>query len=151
MQAYKEFSPTQLDTKGAFLDDQQDWIVAPCGLSRDSGCLEQSNWSASIKILGGESDTLKIRRFGHWACGWFEIILVHPSRKAEIEGLEQDLEDYPVLDDDDFSEREHQAKNEYWGLFSLQERIDLCREAGISIFQARRNYIPSDVGGYVEV
>ena len=44
--------------------------------TRDSRCLEESNWRSALRVLGGESDTVVIHRFGHWACGWWESLAV---------------------------------------------------------------------------
>jgi hypothetical protein len=61
-----------------------------------------------LNIIGGESDDVVVLRFGHWANGWFEIALVKPGSKAEAiaRDIEKGLEDYPVIDEDDFCERE---------------------------------------------
>ena len=114
MQRYKEFRPTGFDCKGLALDDRQEWFVLPCGRNRDSGCLDESNFACALKSLGGESDDVEVHRFGHWACGWFEIIIVRPESAAEKEArdIEAALADYVVLDESDFSEREYEAANE---------------------------------------
>ena len=55
-------------------------------------------------------------RFGHWACGWFELILVNPASDKHLKiayQIKQDLDAYPVLDDDDYSEREYESHADY--------------------------------------
>lgn len=109
MQTYSTFSPTGFDSKGSFLPEQGDWLVAPCKRNRDSQSLDLSNWDKQIERLGGEhAQRVQIHRFGHWACGWFEIVLINPrSKKAKIgREIEKELENYPVLDENDFSTRE---------------------------------------------
>lgn len=141
MQTYSEYQPTGFDRRGAFLHDQGKWLVAPVGLNRDSGELEQSNFAVAIKMLGGESDQVQIHRFGHWACGWFEIIIVDPdSDKVSIlTDMENSLSDYPVLDEEDYSQREYDSINECWDDMGLSERIEQLQSAGGSIFAARRD------------
>lgn len=139
MQTYSEFRPTALDCRGLALDNQQDWVVLPVGRNRDSNALDESNFYTALEIMGGESETVEVHRFGHWACGWFEIIIAHPSLAAEVEKMEDALADYPVLDDDDLSEREWEAACETWGFMSLRDRIDLCKRAWVSILAARRD------------
>lgn len=125
MQKYSEFAPTGFDPRGSFLPEQGDWLVAPCKRNRDSKSLDLSNWDKQIERLGGEhSQRVQIHRFGHWACGWFEIVLINPrSKKAKIGAeIEKQLENYPVLDEDDFSAREwnnYQSnfKDDYLGCF----------------------------------
>jgi hypothetical protein len=135
---YSQYEPTGFDIAGLGLPDRQDWIVAPCGRNRDSGILDESNFHACLLALGGESETVEVHRFGHWACGWFELILVDPSRADEVTELADALEYYPLLDESDYSEREFEAVNETWESMSTRDRVDALREAGGSIFAARR-------------
>lgn len=121
MKTYKEWSPTEHDRKGLNLPDRHDWLVLPVILTRDSGCLEQSNFDSCFSRLGGESETLERHEFNHWACGWFAILLLHPSRQAEGEAIEERLEDYLVLNEDDFSRREWEAYAESWAKHGARE------------------------------
>jgi len=65
MRLYREFSPTQFDTKGLGLDDRQDWLVASVSRTRDSDCLAESNFETALKSLGGEGDDVEVHRFSH--------------------------------------------------------------------------------------
>ena len=126
MQTYKEFRPTCFNAAGAFLEEErQDWFVVPCGRTRDSGELDQSNFDTALAILGGESETCEVHRFGHWGPGWFEIIIVHPSRESEVEAIQESLENYPVLDDEDFSRREWEAYAEGWESYGAKDFVRL--------------------------
>jgi hypothetical protein len=107
------------------------WWVLPCGRNRDSDCLTESNFAVALKMLGGEGENVQIHRFGHWACGWYELIVVRPETdQARIaEEIEGSLEEYPVLDDSDFSDREHEAATVTWrDCFSVKERIEYVRK-----------------------
>lgn len=69
----------------------------------------------------------EVHRFGHWACGWLEIILVRPGTPCaqEAEECENALADYPVLNDSDHSELEHEEAQKTWSAcFSVRERIE---------------------------
>ena len=95
------------------------------GRSRDSDCLEESNFVEMLKAIGGESETVTVVREGHWAVGWVEWIAIHQddSRALEIaDGLRADLDDYPVLNEDDFSQRESDLVTEYWDGCSVRDR-----------------------------
>lgn len=107
MKTYKEYSPTEFDTKGLNLPDQQDWLVLPVIRTRDSDALEESNFRAVLSIIP-EGENTEIHRFNHWACGWFEIIIVKPNTKEHEEAIkiEERLENYPVLDEFLWSELE---------------------------------------------
>ena len=121
IQRYSEFRPTSFDVPGLSLEDRQDWIVVPVSQTRDSGPFDQSNFAVALDILGGESETVEVHRFGHWGPGWFEIIIVDPARMADVEGIADSLEAYPVLSDDDFSEREFNEYVETWNQWGERE------------------------------
>ena len=131
---YKDFSPSRFDPKGLSLEDKQEWLVLPCAHNRDSDCLTESNFYVAEKMLekiDPEGNDHSNERFGHWANGWFEIIVVRPNTPAakEAERIQEKLNDYPVLDEDDFSEREYKAAQETWrNCYSERERIDYIRD-----------------------
>lgn len=131
MQTYKQYRPTGFDPSGLGLSDRQDWLVLPCGRNRDSDCLAESNFASALASLGGESEMVEVHRFGHWACGWFEIILIKPGTDAatEAERIEAALSDYPILDDSDFSEREHEAAQQAWrDCYTDAQRLEYIAE-----------------------
>ena len=105
---------------GSSLEGRDEWLVF-LTQTRDSDHLTESNFAAALKTLGGESETVEIVRFGHWAVGWVEHLFVHPSRKAEVAAIEAQLEDYPALDEDDWSQRESDAAFESWVQFGCDE------------------------------
>lgn len=111
---YGDFRPTSFDHAGAFLRDRQEWLVIPTTRNRDSQSLAESNFAAALEILGGESETVEVHRFGHWGPGWFEVILVHPTRFADAQAIADRLENYPILDDEDASKREWEDYCESW-------------------------------------
>lgn len=124
MEPYKQHQPTGFDRAGAFLPDRQDWLVAPVTQTRDSGPIDESNFHSFLKGLGGESDDVEVHRFGHWACGWYEIILVDAKASAIValaQEMEDTLEGYPVLDEQDLSERESKAEQEGWDSWARRD------------------------------
>jgi hypothetical protein len=98
--------------------------------TRDSDVLTESNWDKALEALGGESDTVIIHRFGHWAVGWIEYLCVRSgSAAAEIaEDIDNALADYPVLDESDFCERESDAADKLWADWPVNWRIDYIRK-----------------------
>lgn len=129
MRTYREWSPTQYDRAGLNADDLERgaWLVLPTIRTRDSGTLERCNFDAALEQLGGESDTVEIHRFGHWACGWLEIVLVDPSRIADAQAIEDRLEDYPVLDEDALGTLEFDEAADAWEAMRPSDRIDWLR------------------------
>ncbi len=119
---------------------------------RDSDALTRSNFECCLKEIGGESETVIVVRERHWAVGWIEWIAIHESDEQALMAAEEivcALSDYPVLDESHFSELEWNEACEQWERMSVADRVELCREAGVSIFAARRDEMPSDDSGYI--
>ena len=99
--------------------------------NRDSDTLTESNWRSALTLLGGESDTVQIFRFGHWAYGWVEYLAVQentPQAKIAAE-IEAKIEAYPVLNEDDWSELETAEADKVWAnCYDTKERIVYIRE-----------------------
>lgn len=122
------------------------------GRHRDSDLLTESNFECALECLGGESETVKVVREGHWAVGWVEWIAIHESDTKALElasDMIDSLNSYPALNEDDWSQREYEAAQDYWESLPLSERVDLCREADVSIYAARHNYLPMQDSGYI--
>jgi hypothetical protein len=118
--------------------------------NRDSDALTRSNFERGLALIGGESETVQVVRERHWACGWVEWIGIHEDDAeaiAKAEAILEKLDGYPVLDDDHFSELEWNETCDYWESLSVRERAEYCRDAGLSIFAARRDYLPQDDTG----
>lgn len=150
LECYGDFRPTGFDSAGLGLDDRQDWLVAPCSHNRDSGILARCNWESQLKAIEAadpSGEDHETHSFGHWACGWLEILIVRPgsSAKQAAEDIAARLEDYSVLDEDALSEAEDRAVYADWDSMNLRERIALCSERGVSIFAARHDSIPEEV------
>ena len=153
LQQYSEFSPTGSDPTGLNLPDKQDWIVAPVGINRDSGDLAISNWEVTVRELreiNTNGEDWDIHRFGHWGVGWFEIIITRPDSPCSDAMNETlgALENYPVLDDTDYCEREWQSIAEAWGYTDLGDKVDILSKHDLNIFAARRDEVPSGLTHY---
>lgn len=88
--------------------------------NRDSGLLDQSNAAVISKKLepftDGDDPDVVSERHDHWAVGWVEGFSIRVFRDGEITAafrayheLVERLEDYPVLDESEYSNREHDA------------------------------------------
>lgn len=88
------------------------------GHHRDSTLLEESNWEVITNdMLNRFPDDVELVTFGHWGVGWIEEMFVRmrdeqgrftSAFKAAVEWAEK-LEEYPVADEMDYSEREYEA------------------------------------------
>ena len=118
------------------------------GIHRDSSRVARSNFDVFLRELGGESETVHVVREGHWAVGWVEWIAIHQDDETACEIADEmlcALDDYPVLDDTHLSELENQEIGEQWVAMRLLDRVEACRNAGVSIFAARRDEVPGEV------
>jgi hypothetical protein len=100
--------------------------------SRESDLLTESNWDTALTMLGGESDSVVIHRFGHWACGWWEALCVMPNTAAYIigEDIVKSLANYPVLDEEDWSQREDEEAQQVWAdRYNDRERVEYIRNS----------------------
>ena len=104
--------PTQFDRRiGTFAKAQShaNWFIV-ISQNRDSKALDVSNFECATDMLKvyGES-AYAIHRFGHWACGWYEVLIVNPDDKEackDADNILRSLEGYPVLDDEHYSAKQ---------------------------------------------
>lgn len=115
---------------GDTMPEREQWLVGPVSNNRDADLMTVSNWEIGLRLLGGEGENLEIHRFAHWAIGWFELILIRPGTKQHEIALqiETNLMDYPILDDEDLSQREFEDYCESWDRWirdSIFRELDL--------------------------
>jgi len=100
-------------------------------VSRDSGILEESNAEAIQKIMKpfiDEEEDATEEHFNHWAHGWVDGIAIKVNATVMRKGkhgmytkafvtlwekIVEPLQDYPILDEEDYSKREYEAALEY--------------------------------------
>lgn len=131
--------------------DYSGYLVGP-SVGRDSDILTQSNFEAALERLGGESESVEVVQFSCWAGGWFKSILIDKNDDIACRalfGIHLDLESYPVLDEDDFYERENES------LIEITEQCleDFMKDAGLAedhkalAYSVLRSHI-QDMAGY---
>jgi hypothetical protein len=125
--------PSGFDSLKNFLGDIGETSGFDCLLTqtRDSGCLETSNFRSALALLGGESEAVQVFRYGHWACGWWEALAVKQGTEAHVKALaiEADMADYPVIDEDDFSNLEQEEALKVWqDCYTWRDRVQYIRE-----------------------
>lgn len=105
----------------SYSGDRVGWHLA-LSVHRDSEALDRSNWEViteeilAIPDEGDPEDELAdaaIERMSHWAVGWIDYLVVRPHSTAEKRAIEwkQKLDDYPVADEEHYSQIEW---NEEW-------------------------------------
>lgn len=96
-------------------DDAHEWAIVYTH-NRDSDLLTLSNADAIAKALEPFEEDAIAERHSHWACGWVDGYALRVYRNGQITAafrhyceLRARLEDYPCLDEEDYSRREHEA------------------------------------------
>lgn len=99
-----------------YIGPRYDNCFVVCTRHRDSGVLAESNWRSILKHFEANPHIhYKIFRAGHWAVGWVEQILVEDHDIASIcfaELIQRKLRDYPIFNEDDYSELESEKIGE---------------------------------------
>ena len=125
------------------------------GRFRDSGNLEESNFCAALALLGGESNDVVIERTGHWAVGWVEHISINPCNADKVaiaENIMEKLADYPILDEEDYSNREfedYEREFDDYYSYELKEFEDEDGNISDDIIDKTRE-IAYDLQGYTD-
>lgn len=137
-----------------------------CVLSkhRDSELLDRVNWDIAVETLKAEpmdhgrcgdipADRPNVYTWqaSHWAVGWVEYMMVRADAPDDIKTAAGEmicsLAEYPMLDERRYSDAQFEAVGDYWAQCSVSDRVDYLRDAGLSIFAARRDYLPDNDSG----
>jgi hypothetical protein len=93
--------------------DEMPWPsvgLGPVGVHRDSDALARSNWAVvSGDLVSRFPESVQVVRFGHWAVGWVEELAWDastPAVVAAVDAWRERLANYPVADEEHFSETE---------------------------------------------
>ena len=116
-------------------------------------CLEEEmkKYEENVAYQGDEDDRPWVYTFSasHCMCGWVEYIIVRkdsPESLLKVAGeIFCAISEYPIFDEEAYGEACYEAICEYWGNARLQDRIEYCQDAEVSIFAARRDEIPEEV------
>ena len=137
MQTWKEYmntgGPSGFDGFSNYMGGHEhENMYVLYGRNRDSDTLENSNFETILASLGGESESVWIESFNHWACGWIELILISPDfpgKVKEAEAVLERLSDYPVFDEEHFSQKEFEEMVEGYHSFYRKRIIEAIEEA----------------------
>lgn len=125
---------------GIYFGERGDWLIA-LAIHRDSDALSRSNWRVMEKILRelpevkewqGEFSPVATERASHWAVGWVDYLVIDPACTAAIasaEEMREQIDNYPVLDEEDFSREEQEEAESMWrDCYCPKERVKYIRE-----------------------
>ncbi len=124
-------------------DDKHLWAIVYTS-NRDSGCLDQSNEAQILKALKPftgwhkDGETVETLSHSHWAVGHVDGFMI---RVYEADGttitpaflvyseLLCSLADYPILNEEDHSEREQVEADQTWAnCYREKDRIEYIRD-----------------------
>ena len=135
---YSNWAPTAMDPRGLGCDEYQDWYVAPVSVTRDDEAhsFAACNFDAMENLLMAlDPEAADHRRFSfnHWACGYFDILLVRAGSPCydEAQRIACALADYPIIDDELLSQREHEAVQSAWWQLTQYQRATMLHERGL--------------------
>jgi hypothetical protein len=122
------------------LDAPGDWFITYTH-HRDSGLLDQSNADAIERELqiftDGDDPDVVAEHHHHWAVGWIEGWSIRVFRDGQIteafrayHELAQRLNDYPALDEEDYSRRQYEATLDNFAdaAWRLKDEYDLPQD-----------------------
>lgn len=114
-------------------DDPENWCIL-LTKTRDSGILYQSNHAAMEEILLQDKYNQDVRYeyHKHWACGWVEGFAVrvidqndcYTEAFQEVHKIKVWLDDYPILNDDDYYERQYDEYMDSFQSYGYKDFID---------------------------
>lgn len=131
---------SQFRESAIYWGERGNWLVV-AAVTRDSGCLDRANFDVAQSTLRAipepadwphDEAPAAVERASHWACGWIDYLVVHPDSAVHIkaaEDMRSRLEDYPILDEEHFSQTESEEADEVWrNCYRPAERVRYIRE-----------------------
>lgn len=123
--------------------------------NRDSKLLERHNFtSANTRLEPYNSDDVEqeersvyVWRASHWGVGWVEYLMIRPEAspliQEEVLKIINDLEEYPILNEDAYHTEALEISEEWWGGLSEDEQLDEISSEHLddTPFCERVNYI----------
>lgn len=129
------------------------------GKHRDSDPLSISNFGIIVKTLKEAGILIDeyerpekakhhvlLTRFGDWAVGWIEHIMIKEDAPLEVRRIIFDLyasmESYPVLDDEDYTLKEEEEYGQYYTMVYFYENENIKKPYGE--YLVRNSYYHGD-------
>jgi hypothetical protein len=85
--------------------------------NRDSSIFEESNYQSIINFLTEKNCQFEQIRFTNWLVGWHESIMIEESQIESLiiaSDILDQLNNYPIFDEEDYSNRIIEKALEYW-------------------------------------
>lgn len=99
------------------------------------------SFAEKFGLAPNESDWVYEHRTTHFLVRWVDYLCIRADAPsdiiAEAEKCLKKLSDYPIWDEDKYGAEQWDEISAYWDGLGIREKIDYCREAGLSSFAAR--------------
>ena len=92
----------------AYFGERGDWVIV-AGTNRDADNLTRANYAAICTWLRDQNIDVEHETSNHWAVGWVEYAVVAPEHTGKADEITERLNDYPVFDDEVYSEFETES------------------------------------------
>lgn len=103
------------------------------GTNRDADALSRSNFEVITKdLLEKHPDSFVVEEYSHWLVGWVKGVRINTSDAKAVETAykwSEDMENYPVADEDHFTQTEMEEDEEYYRLGGREEIIEIARNS----------------------
>lgn len=112
---FEDYYVVMTKTRDSYLLEKSNFSVASGALEKVEKSLSGDEEYESLVLKLDETDDFAqgIIRYGHYAVGWIEYLLVHKDAPDSLleaaDNIVKEVMDYPILDEDDFAERELEA------------------------------------------
>lgn len=104
------------------------------GQHRDSDALDRSNHEViRDALLEARPDSFRVEGYSHFLVGWVDVIRIDtsdPQAVAAAKSWHDALENYPVADDEHFSQTEHEEDQEYYRYGGRDDAIEILKKSG---------------------
>lgn len=133
MKPYNEFVVSSFDHRIP-LEEREYWLVASSVQTRDSGPMARSNFKSTLEKLENTLDytpeSVEKHRIGHYAIGWYEIILVEPGSAAAstLKEVDEKLQDYCLVNEDNYQEELQEEALLVWKQYGKKSRLEYMRK-----------------------
>lgn len=123
-------------------------VLGFVGQHRDSDPLDRSNFEVITNDLFEKfPDAFRVESSSHWAVGWVEVVRIDTSNDAAVIAAmdwQYELEQYPVADEEHYSNLEVEEREEYYQTGGREDAISelLPEDDFAHIFDSNEELLP---------
>jgi hypothetical protein len=130
------------------------WGWSGIGPHRDSDILGVSNYETiSADLLERFPESFVIERSNHWAVGWCEQLRINTEDLDAVDAVlewKKAMDDYPVADEADYSQREWEAALEAWDDYLAPDLLTELREESPEMFDDNDDLLLGEVDWHTD-